>query len=149
MDDGSGAVTEPRAERKQTAKGRPEVSRPANYHWRLGRLMEERGLRSTVELGPLLAERGVLLSDAQVYRLVQYIPERLSLKTLSALCDIFECTPNDLVIPYIEGAVQPVRAVPGAARRRHPAPESEPVVAELPEKFAPVKADLGPTRRRP
>jgi DNA-binding Xre family transcriptional regulator len=124
------------------------VSRPANYHWRLGRLMEERGLRSTVELGPLLAERGVVLSDAQVYRLVQYVPERLSLKTLSALCDIFECTPNDLVIPYVEGAVQPVRAVAGSVKRRRPAPEAEPSVSELPEEFSPVKADLGPTRRR-
>lgn len=141
-------MTQPRAERKQTAKGRPGVTRPANYHWRLARLMEERGLRSTVELGPLLAERGVVLSDAQVYRLVQYIPERLSLKTLSALCDIFECTPNDLVIPYIEGAEQPLRTVAGQTKRHRPAPNTEPSTAELPEEFAPVKADLGPTRRR-
>ena len=137
------------AERKPTAKGRPAVSRPADYHWRLPRLMEERGLRSTVELGPLLAERGVVLSDAQVYRLVHYTPERLSLKALSALCDIFECTPNDLVVPFIEGAQQPLRAVSGEPKRRRPAPAAEAVLAELPDAFAPVKADLGPTRRRP
>ncbi|MFC9634322.1 helix-turn-helix domain-containing protein [Streptomyces mirabilis] len=141
-------MSERAAERRPTAKGRPAVARPADYRWRLPRLMEERGLRSTVELGPLLAERGVLLSDAQVYRLVQYTPERLSLKTLSALCDIFECTPNDLVIPFIEGAQQPLRAVASEPKRRRPAPSTEPLVAELPDAFAPVKADLGPTRRR-
>lgn len=75
-------------------RGLRSTSELAKYHWRLASLMEARGLRSTVELGPLLAERGVVLSDAQVYRLVHYTPERLSLKTLSALCDIFECTPQ-------------------------------------------------------
>lgn len=37
---------------------------------------------------PLLAERGVVLSAAQVYRLVAQTPERLHLRTLVALCDI-------------------------------------------------------------
>ena len=49
---------------------------------------------------PLLAERGINLSAAQVYRLVAHPPERLSLRTLAALCDIFNCTPNDLLKPY-------------------------------------------------
>jgi DNA-binding Xre family transcriptional regulator len=141
-------VSERATERKPTAKGRPARTPPAHNQWRRARLMEERGLRSTVELGPLLAERGVVLSDPQVYRLVQYTPERLSLKTLSALCDIFECTPNDLVIPFIEGAQQPLRAVTDESKRRRPAPPVEPVLAVLPDTFAPVKADLGPTRRR-
>src|SRR5260370_28349144 len=112
-------------ERKPTAKGRPPVSRPAKYHWLLASLMEARGLRSTVELGPLLAERGVVLSDAQVYRLVHYTPERLSLKTLSALCDIFECTPNDLVVPYVEGS-QPLTAVAGELTQRRPVLPAKP-----------------------
>ncbi|MFI6689698.1 helix-turn-helix domain-containing protein [Streptomyces sp. NPDC050485] len=141
-------MAERSAARKPTAKGRPAASRPANYHWRLPQLMEERGLRSTVELGPLLAERGVVLSDAQVYRLAQYTPERLSLKTLSALCDIFECTPNDLVVPFIEGARPPLTTVSDKPKRRHSADAAKPAVAELPESFTPVKADLGSTRRR-
>jgi DNA-binding Xre family transcriptional regulator len=137
------------SERKPTAKGRPPVSRPANYHWRLASLMEARGLRSTVELGPLLAERGVVLSDAQVYRLVHYTPERLSLKTLAALCDIFECTPNDLVVPYVEGSQLPLTAVAGELKQRRPVPAAKPPLPALPDTFAPVKADLGPTKKRP
>ena len=137
------------SERKPTAKGRPPVSRPAKYHWRLASLMEARGLRSTVELGPLLAARGVVLSDAQVYRLVHYTPERLSLKTLSALCDIFECTPNDLVVPYVEGSQQPLTAVAGELKQRRPVPAAKPALPALPDTFTPVKADLGPTKKRP
>ncbi|HWG74875.1 MAG TPA: helix-turn-helix transcriptional regulator [Acidimicrobiales bacterium] len=70
---------------------------PAGYSWRLRPVMAAHGLWKTSDLGPLLAERGVVLSAAQVYRLAAQIPERLSLRTLSALCDIFACTPNDLI----------------------------------------------------
>lgn len=68
-----------------------------SYRWRLRQLMAENGLWKTSDLGPLLAERGVELSSAQVYRLVANTPERLSLPTLAALCDILSCTPNDLI----------------------------------------------------
>ena len=57
-----------------------------------------------LDSGPLLAERGVVLSEAQVYRLVTGTPERLSLRTLTALCDILGCTPNDLIEPVAETA---------------------------------------------
>jgi len=30
--------------------------------------------------------------------------ERLSLRTLVALCDIFDCSPADLIEPYVESA---------------------------------------------
>jgi DNA-binding Xre family transcriptional regulator len=59
--------------------------------------MAGHGIWKTSDLGPLLAERGVVLSAAQVYRLAAKVPERLSLRTLVALCDIFGCTPNDLI----------------------------------------------------
>ena len=39
-----------------------------DYEWRLRLLMAERGLFHTSELAPLLAERGVELSDSQVWR---------------------------------------------------------------------------------
>lgn len=135
--------------RKPTAHGRPATSRPAAYEWRLSTLMEEHGLRSTVELGPLLAERGVVLSDAQVYRIVHYTPDRLGLKTLSALCDIFGCTPNDLLRTYIEGEQDLHRTAGGGKRSRakQQAAGNEP--ARLPENFTPVKADVRrPTKRR-
>jgi len=64
--------------------------------------MANRGMFATTDLAPLLAERGISLSATQVYRLVTGTPERLSLPTLMALCDILECTPNDLIEPVTE-----------------------------------------------
>lgn len=69
------------------------------YKWNLRLLMAEAGMFATTDLVPLLAERGVVLSSTQVYRLVTQTPERLSLPTLMALCDILDCTPNDLIEP--------------------------------------------------
>lgn len=67
------------------------------YQWMLRKLMSDRELFQTSDLVPLLAERGVVLSREQVYRLVTNPPQRLSMDTLVALCDILECTPNDLI----------------------------------------------------
>jgi DNA-binding Xre family transcriptional regulator len=65
--------------------------------WHLRLRMAERGLFATSELVPLLAERGIHLSREQVYRLVTTPPQRLSMDVLAALCDILDCTPNDLI----------------------------------------------------
>jgi DNA-binding Xre family transcriptional regulator len=62
---------------------------------------------------PLLAERGIVLSREQVYRLVTQPPQRLSMDTLVALCDILECTPNDLIEPQVVN--QQVRKTAGGA----------------------------------
>lgn len=72
------------------------------YRWHLRVLMAQHGMFATSDLQPLLAERGIRLSAAQVYRLVAQTPERLSLPTLMALCDILGCTPNDLIEPVTE-----------------------------------------------
>ena len=69
------------------------------YRWNLRLLMAQAGMYATSDLVPLLAERGVVLSATQVYRLVTQDPERLNLHTLMALCDILGCTPNDLIEP--------------------------------------------------
>jgi hypothetical protein len=37
-----------------------------------------------------------------VYRLVTGEPQRIPSRTFAALCDIFDCTPNDLFEPYVE-----------------------------------------------
>ncbi|MEU8227302.1 helix-turn-helix transcriptional regulator [Kribbella sp. NPDC048915] len=71
------------------------------YQWRLRHLMAERDLFQTSDLVPLLAERGVTLSREQVYRLVTQPPQRMSMDTLVALCDILQCTPNDLIKPEV------------------------------------------------
>ena len=88
------------------------------YRWRLRQVMAEREMWKSNELGPLLVERGIELSASQVYRLVAQAPERLSLTTLAALCDIFSCTPNDLIelapttptAPALPAKIRPTRA---------------------------------------
>ena len=78
--------------------------RRLNFRWHLRRVMAAHDIWQTTQLVPLLRERGVELSATQVYRLVTDKPERLSLRTLTALCDIFDCSPADLTEPYVEAA---------------------------------------------
>jgi DNA-binding Xre family transcriptional regulator len=73
------------------------VIRKMGCRWNLRRLMAARDMYQTSDLVPLLAERGVCLSREQVYRLVTQPPQRLSMDTLAALCDILGCTPSDLI----------------------------------------------------
>jgi DNA-binding Xre family transcriptional regulator len=80
-----------------------------DYRWRLREIMAARGLYMTTDLSPLLAERGIKLSAPQVYRLVTQTPERLSLRTLMALCDALGCTSVDLIEPVEEKAARPAR----------------------------------------
>jgi DNA-binding Xre family transcriptional regulator len=77
------------------------VIKKMGYQWQLRQLMAERGMFQTSDLVPLLAERGITLSREQIYRLVTQPPQRLSMDTLVALCDILECTPNDLIKPEV------------------------------------------------
>lgn len=101
------------------------MTRTVGYRWHLRELMAARGMFATTELGPLLAERGVVLSREQVYRLVVGTPERLSLTTLAALCDILEVTPTDLVEVTVEArrarkATASGGPTPAAARSLRP-----------------------------
>jgi DNA-binding Xre family transcriptional regulator len=73
------------------------MTRTVGYRWRLREVMATRGLFATTQLTPLLAERGIQLSNSQVHRLVTDTPQRLSLPVLAALCDILTVTPNDLI----------------------------------------------------
>ena len=82
------------------------------YVWHLRRLMAERGHVRHDRSAAAAGERGVVLSREQVYRLVARTPERLSLATLAALCDILGCGPGDLVEP------SPVHVRPSRRRRR-------------------------------
>ena len=97
------------------------MARKIGYRWHLRRLMAERDMFATTDLRPLLAERGVTLSREQVYRLVARTPERLSLATLAALCDILCCVPGDLVEPVTAAQPSTVR-VAGAIAAAAPAP---------------------------
>ena len=84
---------------------------------------------------PPLAERGVHLSREQVFRLVTQPPQRLSMDTLAALCDILDCTPNDLIevetvntqVPKTAGEKAPAPPAPGEPRsggRSHERPRT-------------------------
>jgi DNA-binding Xre family transcriptional regulator len=99
-----------------------KAAKNVSYRWHLRVLMAERGMYATSDLVPLLAERGVVLSREQVYRLVAKVPERINLVTLAALCDALEVSPAELVEPVrasakppspkalpVRGAVQGVR----------------------------------------
>ncbi|WP_369046582.1 helix-turn-helix domain-containing protein [Sinomonas sp. P10A9] len=79
----------------------PEQRR-IGYRWNLRALMAQRNLWKTTELMPLLRSRGINLSESQVYRLVTSTPERIPARTFAALCDILDCTPNDLFEPFVE-----------------------------------------------
>jgi DNA-binding Xre family transcriptional regulator len=98
------------------------VIKKMGYEWRLRLRMAEKGMYATSDLIPLLAERGVHLSREQVFRLVTQPPQRLSMDTLAALCDILGCTPNDLIeIAVVQATVRKAAgstAGPAPAARR-------------------------------
>jgi DNA-binding Xre family transcriptional regulator len=73
------------------------AAKTRTYRWHLRQLMATRGLFQTTELVPLLAQRGIRLSREQVFRLVTQDPQRLSMDTLVALCDILDCGVADLI----------------------------------------------------
>lgn len=105
--------------------------RVTTYQWHLRQLMATRGMFATTDLVAPLAERGVSLSREQVYRLVVGTPERLSLPTLTALCDILSCTPNDLIEVAAESGR--LRKVAGAKSATTPTGGRRPVRARIVE----------------
>jgi DNA-binding Xre family transcriptional regulator len=96
------------------------MTKKMGVRWLLRQRMAERDMFQTSDLMPALAERGVHLSREQVYRLVTQPPQRLSMETLAALCDILDCGVQDL----IEVAVVNEQVHKTAAAARKPAPPS-------------------------
>lgn len=76
--------------------------RRIGYKWNLRTLMAQKGIWKSTELMPLLKSRGITLSESQVYRLVTGTPERIPARTFAALCDILDCTPNDIFELVVE-----------------------------------------------
>jgi len=91
------------------------ITKCVAYRWHLRKVMSEAGLHNATELVPLLADRGVVMTSTQVYRIVTGEPERLNMRLLAALCDIFGCTPNDLIEPYVIATSKRGRKAAGAA----------------------------------
>lgn len=90
------------------------ITKTVAYHWNLRKVMSDNGLHNTTDLVPLLADRGVVMTSTQVYRIVTGEPERLNMRLLAALCDIFACTPNDLIEPYVVSTSKRERKAAGA-----------------------------------
>jgi DNA-binding Xre family transcriptional regulator len=99
----------------------PEQRR-IGYRWNLRALMAQRNLWKTTELMPLLQSRGISLSESQVYRLVTGTPERIPARTFAALCDILDCTPNDLFEPFVEMRAAATADAPRRKRGHRSAP---------------------------
>jgi DNA-binding Xre family transcriptional regulator len=106
-----------------------------DYRWHLRQVMATRGMFSTTQLLPLLAERGITLSSSQVYRLVVERPERLSLRILMALLDILDCAMDDLI--------EPVTAAGTGTAKKAKAAGGEAGVGEL----RPKRARIAPAER--
>jgi DNA-binding Xre family transcriptional regulator len=102
------------------------TARKVGYRWHLRRLMAEKDMYATTQLRPLLAQRGVVLSREQVYRLVTGVPERLSLVTLAALCDILGCGPSELIEPVTTAVVRKPATSPPTS-----SPQPRPVRARI------------------
>ena len=94
-----------------------------DYRWRLRERMAQHGIFSASELAPHLGAHGVKLSSSQVWRLVTGRPERLNLRTLVVLCEILDCTPNDLIEQVELGSERPKRATAGRATGKQVVPK--------------------------
>ena len=99
------------------------------FRWHLRLRMAEKGYFQTSDLVPLLAERGITLSREQVFRLVTQPPQRLSLDTFAALCDILACQPNDLI--EVQVVNEKIRKTAGEAP--NPAPQARRTRIRRPE----------------
>jgi DNA-binding Xre family transcriptional regulator len=107
------------------------VNREVDYTWRLAELMAAQGMHNSTDLVPRLAERGIILSRPQVYRVVHQRPERISLQLIAALCDILGCGVDDLIT---------VTAADVRARKAAFSTSPPPNVVELNKKVRPRRA---------
>jgi DNA-binding Xre family transcriptional regulator len=73
------------------------MRREIQYHWRVREHMARAGMKNSRDLVGPLRERGITLSESQIYRIVGQEPERISFKVLVALCDIFGIEAGDLI----------------------------------------------------
>lgn len=103
------------------------------YHWHLRKIMGEHGMFATTDLMPLLADRGVVMNASQVYRIVTGTPERMNMQLLAALCDIFGCTPSDLIEPYVAASSRRGRktGTTGTPTTSRPASRNRPTRATI------------------
>lgn len=73
------------------------MRREIHYHWRVREHMARAGMKNSRDLVGPLRERGITLSESQIYRIVGQEPDRIAFKVLVALCDIFDIEAGDLI----------------------------------------------------
>lgn len=111
--------------------------------WRVRIRMAECGLRSTRALQRRLRQEGVVISEAQLGRVINRVPASISTRLLEALCDVLACAPGDLlIIPGRASCVSPTRPHRETAPATVPGGESLPDPGDIDDQdFDP---DLGP-----
>lgn len=108
------------------------MRREVEYHWHVRELMARMGMRNSRDLVEPLRDRGITLSESQIYRIVAQDPERIAFKVLVALADIFKVEVNDLVTyTATDTRAQRPRKIAGAA-------------SEIPliEAYRPIRAQI-------
>lgn len=109
------------------------MKREIEYRWRARELMARHGMKNSRELVAPLRERGITLSESQIYRLVAQDPERISFKVLTALCDIFNVEANELVT---------FTAANAKSKRHERAIASGENIANFADAYKPVRARI-------
>ena len=99
--------------------------------WNLRQLMAEHGMFATTDLLDPLHERGIELSRQMVHRVVTKTPQRINVDLLAALCDILDCTMDELIEPI-------AAAVP--ARKKRAAGGADTGIGDLRPKRARITA---------
>ena len=95
--------------------------------------MARHGMRTTRELVGPLRERGITLSESQIYRMVSQNPERISFQLLAALCDIFGVEANELFT---------FTATDARSKRQQQAVTSGENVVRFADAYKPVRARI-------
>lgn len=78
------------------------MTRKLTMLWHLRQLMAAKGMFQTTDLLEPLQERGIMISRQMIHRIVTKPPQRINIDLLAALCDIFDCTPADLLELHVE-----------------------------------------------
>jgi DNA-binding Xre family transcriptional regulator len=108
------------------------MKRQIEYKFHVKELMARAGMRNSRDLVTPLRDRGITLSESQIYRLVGQNPDRISFQVLAALGDIFGVSANEL-FTYTASDVR-------AQNRRIAVGESNDV--PLLEAYRPVRARI-------
>lgn len=108
------------------------MKRQIEYTFRVKELMARAGMRNSRDLVDPLRDRGITLSESQIYRLVSQNPDRIAFQVLVALCDIFGVEANELVT-YTSADIK---------TKRRPAAVGQGAEVPLLEAYRPVRARI-------